>query len=1676
MTLAGTLLYHGSNLLLPLLVVGVICSKSVFSFYYALCFFAAQRFYRFFLSITPKFFTYLYLAQLTFVSFCSLVVCIIYYSSDVNMSENTVDWLGLVKDGLPKRILADCFILALSFILLIIPRNKNTFTSFLTRDFPFIYDILYMVCIILIPISYPNTLSIPYYVLLSLYLVLQIFSDIGTQHFISFTMNIVKYYTTLHFLIIAIFQITPLRSNISDSSFNLFGLPVIIDSVTKETSNQLISSIAIVVLYYSTYRTTSKQNIEANLQIEISYEDFIPQRIKAYYFMLRAGLFYFVIKMFFPTGIFIVLIFSFINAFIVNNGVGGIFPASFLVFSWFLCLLPTSKFIHYGRIMSIVFNLFSISYFLLEILLPFVKNLTALKVLGSLGYSNSDNYYLSLTLLIQILTMFVWSLYFRMSNYLGFWKILKNPDEVQKITSVDAKKKAYLHFSHGMDSDLCQTNSALRSMYKAQGYLRYFWDTLIYATAFFIYEARKMFLTTFEVLFRLFVQWSYVIVLVCLCITALGSIHVINAMFLLIFFVFIASPKISHMLWPLFMSISFAFVITVYIWQIPLISSDTIFSFIGIEKYYKSDFSTEIQPIFFKSYGWVIIAAYSFFQFRVNEFNLFKMKEYPLFCVVIKEYFIAFMDSWGLFLNYFVLVIAALMKDVSIIQLCYLFLFFSIINVNIHFSHFQKILAFLLIPMTLLQFFLLLSIYLYQFKQYNLRIIDTVTDAMYDTKILEIEWGYRLYESFGERLKMMVPSFISIVLFLVQLKHCFLVLFKKKKCHSHGATLSKSTQKIQTTIQNEKDNSNETPIKKPNNFDFPELPEKHTKIICQLPSFIMKFLYLYTPVICSVVTLVFVLQEQSFFDFILFSVMIISFLMGRGIQSSFAPLLWLTTIYSFALVVFNFDFVFSNVVEGNEQLFDWLGLITCHTYPFKNYCDQTPYYNEGIPYYYPKVKSVLVNFLLVIFFIWIERMSVFWGEAYEERHKKKISLFNVPKTFDIFSSKINLTTIKWTMSNFFNIFGGPLTIVCAALALWFHNSDLLGIFYVFVLTILVFLPYRFRKHLYIFVQVFLSVIVLLHYLVVLGPPPIYYMKNGELSVFEFNWEKIPDSVKEFLLLSNKDMTHLFFDSFAVYLISRLRYSNRTGSSISFWRLLHSFPQNGSDIFPQTPRTQHNTIVYYGTLLITPLCGMLVIFVSLIQENVLSLVFIFSGLYVLLFTKYSTKTIRIWKLMKIFNALVICVEIIAGALKSYDDRAWCKSLMNILTLVGTNNDSGITFFANVLMLLVISFHIFYIREEESDIISVLAFKRLERKRRFVLELEGLRVQTTNIMKNVQLEQEERSKRLERIQFLRSLREKSDLSKQAENAASIVESMQQQREKIEKEEGEQEICVLKEDKSISKDSNSSEPSSLEEEETQPNAPEKKSNNKAVSLLKKVGLALVDILIHFLYGNKLESHIRQQQWSKRVHHMSVEAFIDFIKEKEKKVSDDNSYSELSSTVEDDAGEKEFLSHDNDNAIQMDKLTTCFSNGVSPITPESKYGGITRWKMVLYGLFLVLKRNTHVLCVVMFAANMMFNASIMGAVFFFGTFLIITIAPYPQPGRKFWYLLLVYAVGNVLLKFMFQIPGFCICEGEKTHFWYFTSKAIELADGTCGIDKCQTGSSEGANVWSAPYLLGIV
>lgn len=108
-----------------------------------------------------------------------------------------------------------------------------------------------------------------------------------------------------------------------------------------------------------------------------------------------------------------------------------------------------------------------------------------------------------------------------------------------------------------------------------------------------------------------------------------------------------------------------------------------------------------------------------------------------------------------------------------------------------------------------------------------------------------------------------------------------------------------------------------------------------------------------------------------------------------------------------------------------------------------------------------------------------------------------------------------------------------------------------------------------------------------------------------------------------------------------------------------------------------------------------------------------------------------------------------------------------------------------------------------------------------------------------------------------------------------------------------------------------------------------------------------------------------------------------------------------------------------------------------------------------LLRSLFYLIQEQSRFVCYFTMILNHIINASIISIVYPFVVFGHALLLPDPKPTKRFWKSMLMYTILVIIAKFLFQIPIFCICDGETglSYSFYDVCETLSCQYGTLNV-----------------------
>ena len=135
------------------------------------------------------------------------------------------------------------------------------------------------------------------------------------------------------------------------------------------------------------------------------------------------------------------------------------------------------------------------------------------------------------------------------------------------------------------------------------------------------------------------------------------------------------------------------------------------------------------------------------------------------------------------------------------------------------------------------------------------------------------------------------------------------------------------------------------------------------------------------------------------------------------------------------------------------------------------------------------------------------------------------------------------------------------------------------------------------------------------------------------------------------------------------------------------------------------------------------------------------------------------------------------------------------------------------------------------------------------------------------------------------------------------------------------------------------------------------------------------------------------------------------------------------------------------------------------------------SRFTLLMKGVWHFLRTSSEYLCLVTFLLNHLANGTLLSLVYVIFGFGYVALANRPHPQRPFWSVMMVFTSAVIVLKFVVQIPGVCMCHTLSEHWlWFSHTMILNRNSVMCDIAQCMLDSGSPATQFSIPYLLGLV
>ncbi|KAL7711848.1 SH3 domain-containing protein [Entamoeba marina] len=1672
MSFVGDIIYSINSLLPLALIAGMVTNKSFFGIYYAMCFMLLLYTKHVFLPIVSSKWLYIFLGILITCSATSSVFGFLGYLNE-QLPIEVNDIFGIEYDQPLPRSISDIIICSLSIISIIIPNFNKNHSKLNDSYYPNLSLCIFIVTTCLIPLFDQSVITIPYMVVIAIYTLLVAYSNITTKTILRYISILIRCYEMAHILLMCIVQNPYILRNLNSDNKFLFGLE---DMTSSDSINTTLSFICLTLSTLSSKHCFEQEKVRYSTsndpifggiinsthdasrkliinKIAYSFYKFIDNFITSIgrVFCLATGLFF---------------------CYTTNSGHGGIFPAILLFIIFLTAFVPQTLFKTIGPLVNIVFVLYSFIHFCIIIILHFIESPTTIDKLARIGFSSSTTLKNCLVLFMEILNQAVWSQYFRILNKKGIWVVLKQKyygfeevvsDSTTYVLSgiseggiINYDKELYHQEALQKEYDELENIRNNKELSEASRYFKLFslWmniqkTQLIHkiSTELERLDVNSKVGTSLKIIKNMLMVGSWYITLLFLYFAAMSSVNVINGIFLILFIVFLLSKTLSQFIWPLFVTFGVSISFASYVLQFDVFPNDFLYETLGLSRHTMTDTDARQKPIINETYAWILLTIYSYFFANSHQYSTKVNTQISVNILTNTVKKIAV--SSGYLLCYLSLLLAAFVENVSILQVIYFGLFFILIFFDINTSAFKSIFL-LLNPIILLIFIILLTLrYLYQFEQYGNVAITPFFDIFKNTSLLMNEWGFEIYTTYWSRLFHLLPSFLCITTFIMQFKILLFVTLKTWNVSMEGQSIfSRLIERTVGFIVHYSYKIFQGGINVKKEYDIMDEKSAASNIgskrlavlFANTHNFVLRVLAIYAPTISIIVLAAFFLYDMSATHFSLLVVLVLSCFSSKGVLIASGNLLLLAFVFTISEVLFNFSIVYDNIVYGNDTIFKWIGIYTCNLYPFENYCsmNSSVISDDGVYYVYPNIWETVKEYAIIGLIIWFLNSIDYWKRT---SLTKKLTLFILPESYNVLHDPtFSLNKLKFILNNFFSIFAFPIIFVAFCLAMALHGQDIMGIFYMVIIQLFLFVSQKsIIKHVLLPIQIFISIVIVVSYFITLGFPPIYHEFNN----------------------NNQITTH------------GILKPNR----VDMWKLLRHQDETDSEYvevapFPQLPRNQHNNIIF----LFSENSWILIYIMDLV-----SFIYISFALIIYFTSTFFRGNKWLWTFVRVLNWCLLVLQILfiaLGNVNTYDDVKGFDIIQDIGTIVGFETSIGTSFYIQLIIFIVISFRDSFVREMNEEILLVESYVEGTKQKKIILELQRMNGEALNVIKQSYLKHEDKKRRYDRLKMFRRLRtfveKKFERSKDVQCIEDSEKDYQLSKTDERADHVFQEYLEMHENMNVRIRNRiadiSDEVGSISEEnidgDIEDDVGESKTQ-KGINFVNKWFYYGVDIFLHKLHGNGLYGNLVARDWRLALEKKNVEE-IHGLK-KDLALEDSPTYGNSENL-------EEAVLNNQYQPVEVETLSECFDIPHTNVQLSTKnpYGTCSRWKVFYLGLRQLFIENTKSLCVLIFLLNMLFNSSLLSVVFMFFGLCVVIISPSPFPGKMFWDIMSVYCIFDVLVKYLYQIPGFCICQTESNISWYFTREAIYTTPGDCGIDKCNALSTTTLSS-SYPYLIGI-
>eukprot|EP01105_Mastigella_eilhardi_P010937 TRINITY_DN2524_c0_g1_i4.p1 TRINITY_DN2524_c0_g1~~TRINITY_DN2524_c0_g1_i4.p1 ORF type:complete len:2370 (-),score=537.29 TRINITY_DN2524_c0_g1_i4:78-7187(-) len=1238
----------------------------------------------------------------------------------------------------------------------------------------------------------------------------------------------------------------------------------------------------------------------------------------------------------------------------------------------------------------------------------------------------------------------------------------KQPQQQPEVAAAAASEETYLFAESPCDATV-QEERAPRSQTKADSSLLSNYPKLQH----YAFQA-------FVSIVVFVVDYSYVLSLVGLYFACLTDVNVINATYMLFFLVFAVSPHVAHAAWIFLVCYSQIVLLVLYIWQIHWTdkATSTATDILGL-----LHFEEQGKPVW-KGMAWQIaIALFVLVQWNVNlvkgrgMFSGGQAKN-EAFMIRLEQNKLDFLDelnrilkititNGSLLIVCFIIFLTAMLAPLTIMSIieitipCFCTLMF--VHLDNALVHLKRLWVLSVIVSSVL----FCSSYIYQFDD-----VSDWLDSLYNDTLLPeyvsieqlgfIKWNQSLF--FG-----LLEHVVVLICCAVQARAFFLPAV---------STITETAE-----------------------------PGSPRDILRRGVNFLRRFLFLYSPVITFVaMTAIVVSTDLSLLHLLLLLALV--FFLSYTLTSHLLTvvLMWFCQACLFGNFAFNFTLAKDYYAE-NHQLVWWVGFKRYQYTASGSSADTSG--GEVVPAY--ATWQMVYEYALLGMCLVLQRLSIVAIAGYQPQHhhlvqehtsldedkgkereegvieteahsenseltstiprRSKVFLLALPEGYSpLVDRSLSWIKLRWFLSCFSSCLSYQFLFIALLVALYYRAITFLGLFYLGVIVIGIQLPRSKTRRWFPVVIVFLGAMVILQYVFSLGMPPFESMLLDD-NYMQWPWHELEDELQIWLLLKTYHFSTIAVDIVVLFMVANMRIP----ASVDIYDLIRR--ENGSN-FPNKPRTWEEGTLYY-VIRVSALCILLGLFVAgTASEDILSFLYLAFSLLLLLYWDFFFDTsAKYWNWCRYLNYVIILAQMLyqlfhASLLQNDSEEshqyASLQEAGQIIGLQWINEDKSSLsdFVLNLVIIALFAYQHCLLTNMRAELLLVKDYVDQLDLKAFT-HAKALAIQDTEkTIARISDMWEEKKQRKARLRMLKATRMQRLLSpgtptagggSSGETSADVGDAVAPELPPLLRSSSRTPVPRAG-------SATRSRSKSKTRAPTPPAAGDVSPHSSAEALATLEGAATTSAATAVFTEVSPEETAAATGEQEQVHEKENQETWEDKTKRYVSIAQQYSLRAVDKAIE-LLGEKEMPQED--VVIQTD---------------DSVRNG--RARRLLHALLHFLSKSSFNICLVCFVVNHLAYTNVLSFAFPVLTFAYVILNRSPKPWQKFWDVILYYTTGIVCLKFLFQIPGFCICQGKKCHMWHYELDAVlnPGPNGKCPSAECNMGDSgTGVNVLSPPYFFGI-